>query len=121
MSKSHSTYKSFSYAFEGLSKAIKDEPNLKIHFITASLTILLGLILRLNSIELAILILTISSVISLELINTMLESLVDLVSPQIRSAAKVAKDVSAAAVLISAFASLVIGMLLFLPKMIALI
>lgn len=116
MSKRHSTTKSFIYAKEGLARALKDEPNLKIHIILASIAILLAVILKLSKIELAILTLTIGMVITLELINTMLEALVDLVSPEIKPKAKVAKDVSAAAVLVSALVSLVIGGLIFLPK-----
>lgn len=116
MSKTHSTPKSFYYAFEGLNKAIKDEPNLRIHFIFGIAAILTGLLLKLSTSEFAILLLTIGLVITLELINTMLEALVDLVSPEIKPAAKIAKDVSAAAVLVSALFSLLVGGLLFLPK-----
>jgi diacylglycerol kinase len=121
MSKTHSTSKSFVYASEGLIKALKDEPNLKIHFTFAILAITLAVILKLSNIEFAILTLSIGMVITLELINTMLEALVDLVSPEIKPQAKVAKDVSAAAVLMSAIVSLVIGALLFLPKILELL
>jgi diacylglycerol kinase len=121
MSKKHSTPKSFVYAWEGLSKALKDEPNLKIHFIFAVLAIVAGFILKLSNIEFAILTLTIAFVIILELINTMLEALVDLVSPEIKPQAKIAKDVSAAAVLVAAFISLIIGYFLFFPKILNLL
>lgn len=101
-------------------RALKDEPNLKIHLAVAFSAMTLAVLLKLSTIEFAILVLTIGMVITLELINTMLEALVDLVSPEIKPQAKVAKDVSAAAVLVSAFVSLIIGAILFLPKILKL-
>ena len=64
---------------------------------------------------------TIFFVIMLELINTVLEALVDLVSPEVKDEAKVAKDVSAAAVLFAAFVSVIVGVLLFGPKLLVLL
>jgi len=118
MSLKHPTAKSFSYAFSGLRLAFKNEPNLRIHTLIGIIALLVGLILNLNTTELAILVLTISFVILLELLNTTLEAIVDLASPKIKPTAKLAKDVAAAAVLISAIVSVVIGALLFLPKII---
>jgi len=62
------------------------------------------------------LVITIASVLILELINTSLESMVDIVSPEIRPEAKIAKDVAAASVFIASIASVIIGALLFLSK-----
>ena len=118
MSLKHPTAKSFSYAFSGLKLAFKKEPNLRIHVLIGIIVLLVGLILNLSATEMAILVLTISFVILLELLNTTIEAMVDLASPEIKPAAKLAKDVSAAAVLISAIASVIIGALLFLPKII---
>lgn len=117
MSLRHSVIKSFPYAISGLKTAFKNEPNFRIHTLAAFLAILTGYFLKLTPLELAVLILTIGIVITLELINTMLEALVDLVSPEIKPAAKIAKDVSAGAVLVSAIVSVFIGLLLFLPKL----
>ncbi len=117
MSKKHWAPKSFSFAFEGLKSASKNEPNLRIHLLFAVIVISLGLVLKLKALEFAIIILTISLVITLELINTMLEALVDLVSPEIRPAAKLAKDVAASAVLVSAITSIIVGLLIFLPRL----
>lgn len=116
MSKFHSTPKSFHYAFDGIKAALKNEPNLRIHFFFAAIATGLGIILKLNVLELAIIFLTISLVITLELINTMIEALVDLVSPEIKPAAKIAKDVAASAVLVSALTSIIVGLLIFIPK-----
>lgn len=117
MSKKHSTPKSFSFAFEGIKSAFKNEPNLRIHLLFATVVVFLGLILKLETLEFAIVVLTISLVITLELINTMLEALVDLVSPEIKPTAKFAKDVAAGAVLISAITSVIVGFLIFFPKL----
>ena len=117
---SHPTKKSFNYAFQGLRACLKYEPNFRIHLIIGSWAILMGLILRLSSIEWLMLVMTIFLVIILELLNTVLESIVDLVSPDIVPAAKRAKDVSAAMVLVSATFSIVVGIFLFLPKLVEL-
>jgi len=116
----HSVVRSFKYALEGMMVAIKNEPNLRIHIFFAVLALTLGTFLKLNTLEWLILAFTIFWVISLELLNTVLESIVDLVSPEVKGAAKVAKDVSAACVLLSAILSIVVGALLFLPKIILL-
>lgn len=120
MSLKHPVLKSFPYAISGLKTALKNEPNFRVHISFAFVAIVMAIILKLSSIETAILILTIAFVIILELINTMLEALVDLVSPEIKEHAKIAKDVSAAAVLVSAIVSLIVGSLLFLPKVLIL-
>ena len=116
MSKTHSTIKSFGYAFDGIKEALTNEPNFRVHSAIAFSAVLLGLILRLESYEWIILAFTIAFVLILELVNTSLEAIVDIVSPQIAPKAKVAKDVIAAAVLISAILAVIIGLFLFLPK-----
>ena len=112
----HTTAKSFSYAFDGLKTAIKNEPNMRIHLFMATFALILGIILNLKILEWLILAFTIFWVISLELLNTVLESLVNLVSPEMSPYAKIAKDVSAACVLLAAILSVIVGFILFLPK-----
>jgi diacylglycerol kinase len=116
MGHNHPIVKSFKYAFEGLSTALKQEPNMRFHFVVGFIAIVLGFIVKLNPTEWAILTLTISIVVILELLNTTIEELVDLASPSIHPKAKIAKDVAAAAVLWSSFAAIIVGCLLFLPK-----
>jgi len=77
---------------------------------------IIGIIVRLSTLEWLILIFTIFWVISLELLNTVLEAIVNLVSPEIQPYAKTAKDVSAAAVLVAAFLSVIVGLVLLIPK-----
>jgi len=116
----HRISKSFGYAFQGLHTAITEEPNFRIHLVFAISAMLLGIFLGLKQLEWIVLIFTIFFVIILELLNTVLEAIVDLVSPDLKPAAKVAKDVSAACVLTAAFMSILVGFLLFAPKLLAL-
>lgn len=116
----HSTIKSFGYAFEGIRTAYKNEPNLKIHTVIALLALAVGALLGLSTTEWLLLSFTIFYVITLELLNTVLENVVNLVSPEIKSFAKVAKDVSAACVLLAAILSVIVGFVLFIPKILAL-
>jgi len=117
----HTTIKSFSYAFCGVKTAIKREPNVRIHLFFAVVTLISAALLKFNIYEWILLTMTIFFVIMLELINTVLEALVDLVSPEVKDEAKVAKDVSAAAVLFAAFVSVIVGVLLFGPKLLVLL
>ena len=117
MGLSHPTAKSFSYAFTGLKTALKQEPNFRIHIVIALLALILAVFLKLTPIEWVLLIFTICFVLILELLNTSIESVVDLVSPELKPEAKIAKDVSAAMVLLSAFVAILVGVFLFMPKL----
>lgn len=108
--------KSFKYALTGIKEAFKSEKNMKVHFALAFLAIILAIILNLSPAEWAILILTIGLVFVLELVNTSLEKIVDLVSPEIKEEARIAKDIAAAGVLVSAVVAILVGSFLFLPK-----
>lgn len=80
------------------------------------LAFILGWIFKISSQEWFDLIIVIASVLILELINTAVESIVDMISPEIQPKAKIAKDVSAGAVLVASAASVAVGALIFLPK-----
>lgn len=108
---------SFRYAINGIKDALKSEPNLRFHFLTSVVVVILAFYLKFNLTELSILVLTIFFVISLELINTIVEKLVDMNSKTITEEARIIKDISAGVVLLGAVASLIIGALLFLPKL----
>ena len=108
--------KSFKYAIDGIKEAFQSERNMKVHFLLMNLAIILGIILKLSSVEWAILVITIGLVLISEFINTSLEQIVDLVSPEKQEKAKIAKDVAAAGVLISAIVAVLIGIFLFVPK-----
>lgn len=112
---------SFKYAFEGVHRELKEEQNLKIHILIMILVIIAGFILKLSPMEWIICIILFGFVIALELINTAIELTVDLAMPEIHPKAKAAKDIAAAAVLISATCSVIIGVIIFLPKIINLL
>lgn len=112
----HSIIKSFGFAIQGIKDALKSEPNLRFHFIASILVIGSAIYLKFNLVEITILILTILFVITLELINTLIEKVVDMHSTEISESARVIKDISAGTVLFSAIGSILIGLMLFLPK-----
>ncbi|MGL4500483.1 MAG: diacylglycerol kinase [Planktothrix sp.] len=108
---------SFKYAWTGIGYAFRTQRNFRIHTIIGTLAIGLGLFLQLTPVEIAIIGLTIGAVITMELLNTAIESVVDLtVGQSYHDLAKISKDCAAAAVLISALVALfVAGILLFPP------
>ena len=108
--------KSFKYAFEGIFTGIKEEQNMKIHIVIMILVIIFGVILKISKIEWIICIILFGLVISMELINTAIENTVDLITKEKNEKAKIAKDVAAGAVLVSAIASAIIGLIIFVPK-----
>ena len=121
MVRKHPLSKSFKFAFEGLSTAFRNEPNMQIHAIFAVAALIFAVLVGLSRVEWLFLAFTIFWVISLELLNTVLEALVNIVSPEHQPYAKVAKDVSAACVLLAAFLSVIVGVALFVPKVLQII
>jgi undecaprenol kinase len=107
--------KSFSYAFNGIFKVIKTERNVKIHLIASALVTCAGICFSITKTEWLVLILTMCFVIVLEMINTAVEYMADLVSPDYNENVKIIKDVSAGAVLLAAIASVIIGLVIFIP------
>ena len=109
---------SFKHAFEGIESSFKSERNMKIHFVLMIIVIVLGLLFKINIYEWLICIILFGLIISLELVNTAIETVVDMVMPKIDERAKLAKDIAAGAVLSSAIAAAIIGLIIFLPKII---
>jgi diacylglycerol kinase len=112
---------SFGYAFSGLYYTWKTQPHLRVHAVLAVLAILLGVLFSLSWAEWAVLLATITLVIALELINTVVEAVVDLVTTDYHPLAKVAKDVAAGAVLVAAGGAIAVGAVLFLPRLLGLL
>ena len=106
---------SFKYAIEGIVTAMKDQPNLIIQFCIAAIVLTLGFYFRISKAEWLITTLTIGFVITFELTNTAIEEIVDSFTDQVHPAAKKAKDVAAAAVLIAAVTAAIVGLIIFLP------
>lgn len=114
-------FNSFKYAWEGIVYALKYEQNMLIHLLATVLVIILGLIVELSLVEWLFCLILIGLVIATELINSSLEAVVDLVSPDKNSLAKVAKDTASGAVLVLALTALIVGLIIFIPKIIILI
>jgi diacylglycerol kinase len=108
---------SFRYAFEGWWHVIRTQSNALIHAIISIAVILVSFWLRLPGRDWAIIILAIGMVWAAEFFNTALEAIIDLISPEKNNLAKVSKDVGAAAVLIAAGASVIIGLLILGPPL----
>lgn len=112
--------KSFSYAFKGLISASKSERNFRIQLACALLVILFGVIFSLSRYEWLAIVLCIGLVLFAELVNTAIEKLLDFVHPGLHAKVGEIKDLSAAAVLVLATSSLIIALIIFIPKVISL-
>lgn len=117
MRRSRTLAASFGFAFAGVWHALRTQRNARIHAITAACACVAGTVARINWQEWAVLAVTIGSVFAAELVNTSLESLVDLVSPEYHERAKVAKDAAAGAVLATALAAVAVGACIFGPPL----
>lgn len=107
---------SFKYAIEGIWTSFKTERNMKIHIFIMILVIIAGIILKINKSEWIICIILFAIVIGSELFNTSIETIVDMVMPEKNEKAKIAKDVSAGAVLVVAIGAAIIGLVIFVPR-----
>ncbi len=118
MKSKHSLIRSFKFAFDGIFSEFKKGRNFRIQIFLGATAVVLGVILKITPPEWFSLILVIASVLILELVNTAIESMVDMISPEIQEKARIAKDVSAGAVLVASIAAAIVGAFLFIPKII---
>lgn len=109
---------SFKYAIQGMVMVFKKERNMKIHFFIMFAVIILGFLLKISKVEWFICIILFGIVIAGEVFNTAIETTVDIAMPFKNPKAKIAKDVSAGAVLVLAITSAIIGCIIFIPKVI---
>ena len=107
---------SLRYASRGLIKTVRKEQNFRIHFIISIFVLFLAYYFRISSLEFIIILILISLVFILELFNTIFERFVDLLQPRIHHYAREIKDINAAIVLVVALTSLLVGLIIFLPK-----
>ncbi len=114
-------YKSFTYAFDGLKFAFKYEQNILVHTLATILVIVAGIYFQISFFEWIVLFLVIGLVIATELINTSIEATIDLVTMEVNPLAKTAKDTAAAAVLVFGLTAIIVGLFIFVPKIVALI
>ncbi len=112
-----SRIKSFRYAFNGLRILLKEEHNFRIHLFALIVVLVTGYCVNLSTLEWGALVLAMGLVITAEIINTVLENMSDLIAPEKNPVIKKIKDIAAAGVLVSAITALLVGILIFLPKL----
>lgn len=106
---------SFSYALQGLREAFFSERNLQIHFFFSIIVIFCGFLFHITKVEWLIVLLLFGGMFSIEMLNTAIEKVVDLVTDEYHPLAKKAKDIAAGAVLIYAIIAIIVGLIIFLP------
>ncbi len=118
--KKNPLYESFGYAFEGIWTGIRKERNMKIHCLAMVLVTAAGLFFGISAVQWCICLLLFGLIAALELVNTAVEAVVDLVTEERKPLAKIAKDTAAGAVLFAAIMSVIIGCIIFLPYLLKL-
>lgn len=108
--------RSFGYAFKGIKVVFGKEANMNIHLIMTTLVVICGFLFSISITEWMLCILCFGLVISLEMMNSAIENLVDLVSPNENKLAGKAKDIAAGAVLVAALCAAIVGLIIFVPK-----
>ena len=112
-------FKSFKYAIDGIIYAFKFEQNIIAHTIICITVIMLGMLLKIDHFEWLVCFILFGLVIATELINTSIEAMVDLICPKKDPLAKIAKDTASGAVLVFALVSVIAGLIIFVPKIVA--
>jgi diacylglycerol kinase (ATP) len=107
---------SIRYAWEGIVSFFKTQHNALIHLLFTIIVIVASFVLKVSTIEATVLALSIGFVWAAEIFNTAIEAMMDHLSPDKRPAVKYIKDVSAAAVLVAAVTSIIVGAIIFIPK-----
>ena len=110
----------FKHASRGIIDAYRRERHMRFHFFAAILVVLAAIVLNINAMEWIAILIVIGCMLALEMMNSAIEAVVDKVSPEIHPIAKYVKDVAAGAVLIMAIIAAVVGIIIFLPKIMAL-
>ena len=109
--------RSFKYAFNGLKFFFINDHNGRVHLFAAIIVIALSFYLQLSGLEWIAILSVISAVVVAEIINSAIEKLADVVSPEYHPKIKIVKDLAAAAVLVTAFLAVGVGLIIFLPKL----
>ena len=107
---------SFKHAWDGLTQAVSTQPNFAVHLFFSTLAIVAGIALNISGLEWIVIALTVVVGLVIELVNTAIESTVDLITRKYNRLAKIAKDTAAAAMLVYAVGALVVAAVIFVPK-----
>ncbi|KXB67488.1 putative undecaprenol kinase [Parvimonas sp. KA00067] len=118
MKKNSNFLESFVCAFKGIVYVFKNERNFKFHILFSALVLLCSLFFKLSYIELSVILIMIAIVLTLEIINTIIENIMDFLCKDYNVNIKIIKDMASGAVLVSAFISIIVGLLIFVPKII---
>ena len=110
-------WRSFLFAGQGVWHAVRHQRNMRVHLAAAVAAVVAGLVLKISAVDWACVLLAIGLVLTAEMLNTVVESLVDLYTDEYHPLAKIAKDTAAGAVLISSAAALGVGIAVFVPRM----
>jgi diacylglycerol kinase (ATP) len=113
--------KSFGFAIKGIRLVFGHEPNMNIHLVITAVVIISGYLFSISMVEWILCLICFGMVIGMEMMNSAIENVVDLASPEIHPLAAKAKDVAAGAVLICAFIAAMVGLLIFGPKILVII
>jgi diacylglycerol kinase len=113
--------RSFGYAFSGIGTLIRSQPNARVHAAATAIVMAGGFLLGLSRLEWCVVVLTVAAVWTAEALNTALECLADAASPEFHPLVKKAKDVAAGGVLVTALGSVVVGLLVFGPRLLFLL
>lgn len=108
--------RSFGYALNGLKTLVREEPNAKIHLFVTVFVVIAGVVFQVSVIEWIAIVFAVGFVIALEAINTSIENISDFISPEKHNWIKKIKDVSAAGVLVAAITAVIVGFIVFIPK-----
>lgn len=108
-----------SFAWNGIVQVMKREKNMRIHCVMALFAVFVGLIFQISRLEWITITIVIVLVFALEMMNSVCEQIIDYVRPEISMEAKIIKDMAAGAVLVAAIGSIIIGSLIFIPKIFA--
>ena len=111
---------SFKNAFAGLFWAVKTQPNFRVHLVLSLVALVLGSILAIGYIEMTIIVFTIILGLTCEMINTAIEAMTDLITTEHRENAKIAKDVAAGMMLVTAIGAVVVSLFIFVPHLFSL-
>lgn len=109
---------SFKDAFSGLQWVIVTQPNFRVHLVLSFIALAFGLMLKITSSEMAIIVFTILLGLTAEMINTSIESMTDLITTEYRQEAKIAKDVAAGMMLLTAIGAVVVAAFVFIPHLV---
>ena len=110
-----SFFKTFGHALRGVGDGFRGELNFRIHVVAGIIVVVLGFWVGVSRMEWLVLVLTIAFVLSLELVNSALERVMDVLHPSVHKRVRVVKDMLAAAVLVSSLAAIAIGLIIFVP------